>query len=240
MYKASVEIARINQDMKLKFNLILKDDDVKYMKNNKPKVIDKFNYNGSQYLKINPIQYVTVDISKTADRGDAWNSNMQVNLNKVGLFKLRRRLKEMIDSFQIKDLYFIKNKKLHINPQISSKYRQSFISCNKTIFMTHAVIQDKENQEIEYEGICFMINSVDNFCCLTYEELEYFYYELSQINMHNLGLFVIMTDLLLSNQTTYNSPRELVIPKVMEEVKVDEVVEKSAPLNKPPNTIPDI
>ena len=79
-----------------------------------------------------------------------------------------------------------------------------------------------------------------NDCWLTYEELEYFYYELSQINMHNLGLFVIMTDLLLSNQTTYNSPRELVIPKVMEEVKADEVVEKSTPLNKPPNTIPDI
>ena len=53
-------------------------------------------------------------------------------------------------------------------------------------------------------------------------------------------LFVIMTDLLMSNQTTYNSPRELVIPKVMEEVKADEVVEKSVPLNKPPNTIPDI
>ena len=52
MYKASVEIARINQDMKLKFNLILKDDDVRYMKNNKPKVIDRFNFNGSQYLKI--------------------------------------------------------------------------------------------------------------------------------------------------------------------------------------------
>ena len=49
-----------------------------------------------------------------------------------------------------------------------------------------------------------------------------------------------MTDLLMSNQTTYNSPRELVIPKVMEEVKADEVVEKSVPLNKPPNTIPDI
>jgi hypothetical protein len=61
MYKASIEIGKINKMMKLKFGLIVKPDDtVKYKDAN---VVSKFNYGGNDYLRINPSPYIIIDIS---------------------------------------------------------------------------------------------------------------------------------------------------------------------------------
>ena len=47
MYKASMELGRINKVIKLKFDLIIQSDDEK---KNYQKLINNFNFNGNNYL----------------------------------------------------------------------------------------------------------------------------------------------------------------------------------------------
>jgi hypothetical protein len=236
MYKGSIDIARINRTMKLKFNLILRDDEnpsLNKKNKNSSKIVNKFMYNGSEYLKLSPKEFITIDISETSDKTDEWNSNTQVNLNKINTFELMKKLKKIIDSFQIKELYFIKNGKLVLDKNISREYNQVIRTGNgKIIGIQHCIINDADNPDLEYEGVVFMINSVDNFCCLTYSELEYLYYELTQLNMHNLSMMLIMTDLLTTQKTSYKGK--------LEELKIDKVIEEVKPLEVTPRVLPKI
>ena len=55
MYKASIELARINKSLKLKFGLIIESESEK---KNYQKIVSKFNYAGNDYLRINPKPFV--------------------------------------------------------------------------------------------------------------------------------------------------------------------------------------
>lgn len=243
MYKGSIDLCRINKFMKIKFNLIIKDEN--QLKSNIQsygnKLIEVFKYNGSEYLKISPKPYITIDISATSDKNDVWNSNNQVNLNKICLFDFMRKIKLMIDAFKIPELFFIKNKKLQVNSQVSEKYTQYVRTPNKIIKLSHVVVYDTDNKELEYEGICMFVNGVDNFCCITYSELEYLYYELTRINMHELSMSMIniyMLSLVSTKMNVLEEPRTLTIEKTITEVKP---IETGNPLPKiqKPNEIPE-
>lgn len=241
MYKGSIDLGRINQSVKLSLNVIIRGDDYnirpgagKVFKH----VVDLFDYNGSRYLKISPRSFITIDISKSFDRSDSWNSNMQVNLTKQYLFEFISKCKIMIENFKIKDLFYIKNKKLQINADIANSISQVVKTTNKTIKMIHSVVYDPENKEIEYEGIVFMINSIDNFSFITYNELQYMYYVLSTTNIDILAMELINSYLILNtkNDTVKVETKQKIISE-----KTDNTV-TTIPLPKieNPNTIPSI
>lgn len=233
MYKGSIELGKINKYMKIKFNIIIKDDENKNSFN--MKVIDTFTYGGSEYLRLSPKPYITIDISATADKTDSWNSNTQVNLNKMCLIDFIIKSKNMINKFRIPELYFIKNNRLQVNTDIANKSYEIIRTPNKTIKMIHCVVYDNDNSDIENEGICFMINSIDNFCFLTYTELEYLYYMLSKINMDELAISLINTYLLIKDKES----RKLEIQKTIDEIKINEPQTISLPKLELSNEIPD-
>lgn len=245
MYKGSIDIATINKSMKIKFNLIIKDDEAikKVNGNSNKKLIDTFQYRGSEYLKVTPRPYVTIDISKSASDKDAnnemvWNANSQVNLNKITLYDLLDKLNKTINEFYtIKDLFFIKDDKIYVNKERSNENVKIISTNSKTIFIRHSVVIDPDDGR-EYEGIAFYINESANFCTLTYKELKYLYYELSKINMHELSMQLINTYLMI-NLSGKQKYKELKFNNVINEEKTEEKVDVSLPKEVKPNTIPD-
>lgn len=204
MYKGTIDLGTINDNLKMKFNLILKNDD------NNTKVISTYTFGNYNGLKINPVMYITLDISKTSDKNDSWNNNLNINLNKQQLFLFIRKLKEFIESYKEKDLYYYKDGKLILNKEIANKNVFKLKTTTKALAMMQVVVPDKENKEVEYEGCVLAINSLDNFCYLTYFDLEYLYYQLSRLDLYNLSMMLINTDLLLREKkisldhTNYN------------------------------------
>ena len=75
----------------------------------------------------------------------------------------------------------------------------------------------------EYEGVVFMINSADNYCMLTIDEVTYLYYTLLSINLYNLTFSVL---------AYYNS--------LSTHEKVDEIVIKPQLIQEEPELLPDI
>lgn len=240
MYKGTVEICKVNKYMRLKYNLILKDDDLAKIRTNqytKQDLIKVFIIGGNQYLKISPIEYITVDISRTSDKNDAWNSNLQINLNRYGVFEWKEKISKMIEEFQTTELYFKRESKLYVNTQLANQYMKSVNTpSGKTLAMIHVAIPDDENIEIFSEGIVFMINSIDNFCYITYQELTYLYYELCNINMSTLALMIMMTELLTGNQLKATHVEGV---KTITESVPEEKMETYTKIQKP-SEIPDI
>ena len=63
MFKASIEIAKINKAFKVKFAIIIQsENDVKQSHQNL--LVNKFSYMGNEYLRVNPRPFITLDISK--------------------------------------------------------------------------------------------------------------------------------------------------------------------------------
>ena len=94
----------------------------------------------------------------------------------------------------------------------------------------------------EYEGVIFMINSVDNYCYLTVDELGYFYYLLRSINMTDLSLQVMNYYQLLKNDTDRNVrdlTKEYSKPPIIEEVEDIPEPNRIPPIIEP-NEIPDL
>jgi hypothetical protein len=192
MYKASIEIGKINKMMKLKFGLIVKPDDtVKYKDAN---VVSKFNYGGNDYLRINPSPYIIIDISSYMTKGEAWSPNQSVTLTRYYLFRFLQGLRKLIHDFQFhKDLFYYQNNELVVNNEVSNTVTISIpTSGNKTIMMKPCVVPDEESSTGNvYEGCIFYINNMENFAYLTYTEIEYLFYELSKIDMNALALQLI-------------------------------------------------
>lgn len=241
MYKGSIELARINKAMKLRFNIVLSDEVTKQTYN-MPKLIHMFEYAGSEYLKMAPNPYLTIDISKSSDdKGDGYNPNSRVNINKFALFDFKLKIKEALDDFRtFQDLFFTQNDKLYVNKQIATKQAKIIPTLGKTIYIRHNVVYDQESIDKEYEGVTFYINDPSNFCNLTYKELQYLYYEIDQVNMNQLTLELYII-YLLERMKNENIIDTLEFDKTITEEKPaeDEKLTYAPPKIEKPNTIPD-
>lgn len=232
MYKTILEYGRINKNMKVKFNLILKDDNPKF----RGKLIDKFNLNGVDYLKLSPHPFLTIDISSAMDRGESWSSNKTMTLNQMGVFSAKRAIRESLRALHTEDLFMYVNDKLVINRELANEVTVKFSASNKHILITPVVIYDDDDPTSEYEGLCLMINTVDNFCNLTIEEAEYLYDMLDKINLMQIALNVINTSILLKSTQS----KQITIERVISEKP--EIVETTINFNptKPDSEIPEI
>lgn len=241
MYKTSIDLGRINPSLKVTFNLIIKGDKLSEKDRHIPETIDKFNFHGTTYLKFSPKAFITLDISKTGDKGDGWNPNTSANLNKIALFEFVQKCELMLNGFKIKELFYMKNQRLKVSPDISKKLAQRSRAGNKTVAMIHAVVIDDEHPETEYEGISLMINTVDNFALLTYSELQYLHHLLSTVNMDVLSMQLINAYLTLeSKDKPLSAAREITIDRTISEVKTEEKDIDPLPKAEAGHEIPDI
>lgn len=190
MYKATIEIAKINKGLKVKFGLVVQSESENKLIYNK--LVSKFNYLGNNYLKINPKPFITLDISSNTTKTEGWSSNQFVNLNKQSLFLFNRALYRLIQEYkEIRDLYYYENNKLCVNNKASEKITKDIISNNKHIRLQPCVVYSDDNDEKYYEGCMLCINTYDNFVYITYSEMEYLYYELSHIDLISLSLSLL-------------------------------------------------
>lgn len=193
MFKASIEIAKINKAFKVKFAIIIQsENDVKQSSYNL--LVNKFSYMGNDYLRVNPRPFITIDISKGSDKNDGWNANQTVNLNKQKLFEFMKKFRIFILKYkQEKSLYYYnEDGQLVLNNKYAKDIFVDIISSNKHIRICPCVVPgEQESEEIFYEGCIFYINTFDNFVYLTYDEMEYLLYELSHIDMISLSIDMI-------------------------------------------------
>ncbi len=192
MYKASIEIGRVNKMMKIKFGLIIKSDEIGKFK--ATPIVSKFNYVGNDYLRVNPSPYIILDISSYMNKGEGWTSNQSVTLNRYYLFRFLQGLRKLINDFQTrKNLFYYQNNELVVNNTDADLITLAVpTSGNKTILMKPCVVPDEESSVNKvYEGCIFYINNMENFAYLTYTEMEYLYYELMKVDLSSLSLQLI-------------------------------------------------
>lgn len=232
MYKASIELCKVGS-IKLKFGLIIHgDNDTKY----NTKLVSKFNYLGSDYLRLNPKPFITIDIS---NKDEVWTANSMVNLNKISLYFLIKALSKLIKEYkEIKDLYYYQNGQLVLNHEAASSiYKDITANNNKRIRLVPAVIPDDNNSEKFYEGCILCINSYDNFAYISFSEMEYLLYELTHIDMNSLSLQLINTVSLFNNMESEQLSKTPEI--VTKEIDTSEEENVVIPILEG-NTIPDI
>lgn len=183
MNKINMELGNVNKWMKVKFSLILKSE------NELPinKLVSKFKIDGNEYIKFNPHPFITIEITNESEKKEGWSNNRIITLNKFNLFRMITVLNKFINRFiEVEDLFYYENEILYLNNEVADKEEQLIrISNDKVIKIKPFVISDEEGM---YEGCILFINSMDNYCKLTYEELKYLYYLLSNINMESLSL----------------------------------------------------
>lgn len=194
MYKSTLELGNVNKIMKLKLSIIISSDDT--TKNNyKNNLLQKFVYNGNKYFKIMPHPFITIDISK--GNGGEWSISQTVNLNKISLFGFTSKLKKFLDIYvSEKDLFYYDEidgvQKLVVDKEKSSLHAFNLrTTSNKTIRMVPCVVQSDDDSNTLYEGAIFCINSYDNFCYITYDEMQYLLHELNTIDINSLALQMI-------------------------------------------------
>lgn len=190
MKKITVDIGKVAKGMRLKYSLIL-DADETGVKNPSLSLINHYKIGGNEFFKFNPHPYLTIDISESFGKKEEWNANKSVNLNLMSKMKMEAQLKIVISNLSIKELfYYDKNNKLDVNRDVvKSLNMKPFVIGNKNCMFDYGVIRDDKNNE--YEGIIFMINSADNFCMLTIDEISYLYYVLLSTNLYNLTFSVL-------------------------------------------------
>lgn len=187
MYKASMEIARINRSMKLKFGIIVISDDEYRFPN--LRTCSKFNYRGNDYFRFNPSPFVVIDISSTVSKEERGVFHT-VSLNRYSLFRFIQGLRKFIQSFRDeRNLFYYRNETLKVNSELVQKTSVTIPTASgKTIRMEPCVVTDLEDDyESNYEGCLFCINSLAYSCYLTFNEMEYLLYEISRINMTELS-----------------------------------------------------
>ena len=119
MYKATIEIGRVNKMMKIKFGLIIKSDDVGKFK--ATHVVSKFNYIGNEYLRLNPNPYIILDISSYMNKGEGWSTNQTVTLNRYYLFRFLQGLRKLITDFKnCKNLFYYQNNELKVDNSVAN------------------------------------------------------------------------------------------------------------------------
>ena len=248
MYKVSTELLRISRALKVKFSLIVKNDEVQPRSNFNKEVINKFTFNGNDYLNITSFPYITIDISK---KNDEFSSNLSFNLNRRDLYLfivhmnvLLKRFIEKEELFYYEETY--EGRRLKVNKEIANSIKEIVVCGGKTILIQPCVVSINDGKRInDYEGVILSINDLSYYTYLTYADLKYLIYELNKIDMTALSLDLINTALLYEKVESHNITKEIqkehgssAVYNVEEEEKLPE--RKTRTPIKDPDTIPKI
>ena len=233
MYKFIMELGSINKFMKLKFQLVLVGDNEGFQN----KLISKFTYPPNQFLKVNHHPTLIIEISDEINKHEGYDYNKKVSLNRFNLFRVTHKLKTYIEDFKKYDdlFYYDERNRLSVNSDVADKveYSQNILN-DKYIKFRPITIEDDTGI---YEGTVFFINSVANYCRLTYDELQYLYYQLDHVDLDSLSLQAIN----LANSMNKLKAEEFINKPhvVTEQLDSDLIVEPPKKVEKKP-TIPDI
>lgn len=224
MVKVSVNLGRVCNTMVVKLAMIVKDDIPK----GPNEIINKYNANGNEYISFNLHPYMVIDIKKM---GDPYDSNNSVTLTAPFVGVLCRAIKRELELLKTPDLFFYDGEKhLKVNKEVAKDCICKVMVKQKYIGITPMVVCDNED---EYEGFAFFINSVDHVAQLTIFEMQYLLDILEKTDMTAIGL-----ELLNAYRKYGNSVESKHIGNIVQASPVQELEDrrvKDSPLDKLPD-----
>lgn len=220
MLTLSYEYGKVTPTMKIRLSVMVDDEkDFALKKGNKIKVVDRSKFMGVEYFRVAPHPYITIDISGTKDKNeDSRNPNLRVNVNRLYKHILTAKIKKLIACYTESErlFYYDTDDKLKTEKQEALKYLQEIRLSNGFIIRLAptVVYKDPENPNSACEGAFFMINTPDNYCTLTLDELCGFYDMLVGINMDSMAmeLLLLYEKSTKDNKDEENPPTVLISP----------------------------
>lgn len=215
MYKAHIDLGRVNSQISVKFNMILEDPDDK----TRVRLVNKFAMKGNTYLAITPHPWISIDISGRRRRSDdEYDPNNNVSLTRPYVINVCRMIERAIASMATEDLFFYRNNELCINKELAGQkcLFKTTIKNSKYIAMCPVVINDGQDQ---YEGLGLLINTTANFATMTLDEAEYLLDLLRSVDMYTLSMQVINSAMLLKDVETRKIVKPETLPATVEPIE---------------------
>lgn len=230
MFRASINLGRVNSSMVVKFNIVLRDDSTN--KQSYQSLVNKFNMGGNDYLVFNPHPYITIDIS-SKKKDEAWNPNNSISMTRPFALNLCKLLRKCISDMKTANLFFYRDHHLIMNRSVAQGCIGKCMIKNKYVGISPTVVIDGD---VEYEGLMFMINSPANFCNLTIQEAEYLLDILVNTDMTSLSMTLINSASIFKNVDSQKIERQFTESS---ENPAEEITDKRI---KPPNDnpVPDL
>lgn len=201
-------------------------------------IVNKFTFNGNEYLKINPRGYVCVDITSRLDRGEDYNRNRFFVMDSKNLFYFISAMEKLLEIFRNPQLllYTISGDTgdLILNEELANKYTVRVrVNSGKVISITPTIV---EQDNVQYEGCCLYINTLDNLTYLTISEMAFLVFELKKINIPQLATYAI----LLYQSFDEKETKELEKKEPIEETHEEEQESSNVRIRiEQPHEIPD-
>lgn len=185
MEKVNMQLPYINKNIKWEFGVVLWGD--ANLPNKNFILSEKFEYKGSVYTKIQPTYSITFKFNVKRE-----NSLLESSLfvSSRFIYSLKRGIRDMVEGFQMKDLFFYNNGKMLVNKELSKKHEIRLPLGKEELRMMYTVVEDVSDggSVVEYEGIAFIVNSYSNFVYITYDELCSMLDVLETTDFYNLAL----------------------------------------------------
>ena len=186
MFKASINLGRINPMMSVKFNMILKDDG---NKNPSQMLVNKFMMSGNEYITFNPHPWLSIDITKKPN--EAYDPNNSISLTRAYAYKAAKTVKHALNLLKTEGLFVYNQEgRLLLNKDVSKDCLCKLMVKQKYIGITPMVIVDGDT---DYEGLAFMINTPANYAALTIDEAEQLIHILATTDLNLLAMQTIAT-----------------------------------------------
>lgn len=188
MYSATIDIVKIG-NLKVKFSLVLLDNEDPKKKTGNSSVVSKLMKGGNQYLKFQSkgrlvLEYVT-------DAAN-WAITNQIGFTRVHFYSFLRKMRVFVYNFQIPNLFtYGMGNRLLLNREISDQNKLVYQTTNRACMLEYSVVQDQQNQEIEYEGCILCINQRGNAIFLSYDEISTLMDILARVNFDSLSMHLI-------------------------------------------------
>ena len=183
MHKLTCDLCYITRFLRLRLSVVYKD------KLNKEKV-SKFNVGGNDYLNIKAYPYLIMDITNEEERGEVWNYQKTITLDRFGMFTFIDKAEPLIQNFQKEKTLFMydQNNRLHVNKEIANKISITIpLSFSRYIWISPIVVKEKDSN-VEMEGVVMCFNSTVNYVTLSYDEFRFLVYYIKNVDLESIGM----------------------------------------------------
>lgn len=205
MIRVSLSLGRITPQISAKFSIVYESDASDgQAKKKKEKALTVFNLGGKNIsFSANP--YITLKFTdrklrdKNIDTGrydTSYDASKAPTLNRQSTYQLIMLLKRFhanVIKYEEKCFCYIgENMVLTDLAKRGDFTITETLKNGKTFIITPAVIVEGNDGNSQYQGCTMACNSLDNYVEFTFDELEYFIYQLSSVDFNQLCLSLTM------------------------------------------------
>ena len=237
-HKVSLNLFDVHPYFKVSFTIYLAYIDQETGNKFNIPIVNKFTFDGNEYFKVSARGYVCIDITSRLDRGEGYNRNRFFAMDAKNLFFFTSALERLLCIFRNPEvkLYTISGDtgELLLNKELANEYAVRVrVNSGKVISMVPTIV---EQDQVQYEGCCMYVNTMDNLSYLTISEMSFLISELKKISIPQMTTNAILLYHMLDKQDTKELEKKEPVNEIHEEEKQDTNVRLHI---DPPHEIPD-